>query len=208
MLLQKIAIVLLLAIPPAALSPATILAQQSQTYTGKVTELRIIPMAAATYQWTLYCDSTADYARTTGKSDIRGAGFVNGINDQPSVQVKWNTPGTFFFKILVIDSNGCSNFKVGIIEVLPDQITARIYPNPVNGNDLNFELTMPDGNLVTIDIYSPNRQLISRIFEEYLPGGVTKTIHYRNYLPQGIYTYRITTKNQVCSGRIICIRVY
>ncbi len=199
---------LLLAILPAALSPVILLAQQSQTYTGEITELRIFPLSAASYQWTLYCDSTADYALTPGKPEIRGAGFVNEINDQPSVQVKWNSPGKFFYKIQVVDSDGCSNFKIGIIEVLPYQIIARIYPNPMSGNDLNFELTLPNSNLVTIDIFSPNRQLISRIFEEYLPGGITKTIHYGNYLPQGIYTYRITTRKQVCSGRIICIRVY
>lgn len=199
---------LLIAIPPAVLSPVNIIGQQQSAFAGEITALRVLPLPSATYHWALYCDSAANFAMVPAYSGDNEAGFVNGINDQPSVQVKWNKSGTFFFKILIIDSEGCSNFKVGIIKVLPSQIATRIYPNPINGNDLNFEISMQEGSIVTVDIYSPNRQLIERIFNEYISGGVTKNIHYPNYLPQGIYSYRITTKNQVYSGRIICIRVY
>lgn len=198
----------LLAILSAAGPPATVSAQQQSAFAGEITALRVLPLPAATYRWTLFCDSSADFAMLSGACGSGEAGFVDGISDEPTVQVLWNKPGTYFVKILVISSDGCSNFKVGIVEVLPNQVTARIYPNPVNGNDLNFEISLEQGSAVIVDIYSPNCQLISRVFDGYLPGGQTKTIFFRNFLQQGIYTYRIQTESRVCSGRIICIRVY
>ncbi len=198
---------LLLAILPATIFPANLISQQS-AYTGQITAQRVIPLPSATYHWELYHDPASDFALLSGNFNSGEAGFVDGITDKPTVRVLWNKPGTYFLKITVINSEGCSNFKIEKMEILKYEIAARIYPNPVNGNDLNFEISIQEGSVVTVDIYSTNRQLICRVFDGYLAAGVIKTIPYRNYLPQGIYTYRICTGSQVCSGRIICIKVY
>jgi hypothetical protein len=84
----------------------------------------------------------------------------------------------------------------------------RIYPNPLYGPDLKFQLTLPVSSHVIIDLFASNGQLISRIFEGYISGGESKTIRYSHTLSQGIYLYQIRTDNQNINGRIIVIRVY
>lgn len=175
---------------------------------GQITELSIKPLTGASYYWTIYCNPGADFAIAADTCSGGEAGFVDGINDLPTVRVKWNKSGIYFFKILVINPEGCSNFKAGMVEVRPIQIDVSIFPNPVTGDNLNFRIDLREGSVVTVDLFSFNHQLISRIFDDYIPGGVTKTISYRIMLPQGLYTYQIRTKDQIRSGRIMLIRVY
>jgi hypothetical protein len=57
-------------------------------------------------------------------------------------------------------------------------------------------------------LFSINGQLVCSVFDEYVPGGVSKTITYRNIWPQGIYNYQIRSEKQMINGRLIIIREY
>lgn len=189
------------------LSQGRALAQQLPGRTGQVTEMSVVPQTDATYKWSVFCDPAADFTGTPISSGPE-YWFLNSIDDRPRVKIFWNLPGTYFVKVLVRAQDGCTNFKVGIIEVMNPEVQARIFPNPVNGNDLNFSISLQESSLVTIDLYSSNHELISRIFEGPVSAGKTKTIVWRCYLPQGLYYYQIVSKDQVTCGQIISIRVY
>jgi hypothetical protein len=119
----------------------------------------------------------------------------------------WNTPGTFDLTLKKSLTEGCSYETSLLIPVyLPDGI--RVFPNPIFGLDLFFQITWPASSPVTIELFSLNGQLIAKIFDGFLEAGILKTIPYRSSLQQGIYPYQIRLKEQVVTGRIIVIRTY
>jgi hypothetical protein len=83
-----------------------------------------------------------------------------------------------------------------------------VYPNPSFGENLNFQITMPLGSFVVVDLFAANGQLIDRLFSDYIPGGTSKTVIYKHDLAQGIYTYQIRTDKQIINGRVVVIREY
>jgi hypothetical protein len=85
----------------------------------------------------------------------------------------------------------------------------RVYPNPSPGQ-LNFKLSVDvgRGESVTLDLYSPNGQLVIRVFEGFIAVGESKTIKFESRLAQGIYLYRATAGNETKVGNVIIIGVY
>jgi len=124
----------------------------------------------------------------------------------------WNFEGTFELTIRQITASGCvGKINTGQVIVIPAAVPDwdfRIFPNPLFGPDLKSQLTLPLGSVVSIDLFTSNGQLINRIFEGYLSGGVSKTITYIHNLPQGIYLYQVRTEKQIINRRIIVIREY
>jgi hypothetical protein len=105
------------------------------------------------------------------------------------------------------------NYKIGPNPAITTFLFApsfeiKIFPNPLSGENVTFQITMPVGSLVQVDLFSPNGQLIGRLFDDYIPGGISRTITYPNNLPQGIYPYQIRTEKQIVNGRIIILRQY
>ncbi|MFA5815589.1 MAG: T9SS type A sorting domain-containing protein [Bacteroidales bacterium] len=124
----------------------------------------------------------------------------------------WNFEGTFELTLKQVSAKGCSSEASITISVYPSVsdpgFGIKIFPNPLYGPDVKFQLALPVSSRVIIELFEPNGQLISRIFDGYLSGGESKTIIYNGHLPQGVYPYQIMTDNQVINGRIIIIRVY
>jgi len=121
----------------------------------------------------------------------------------------WNFEVTFNLTLRQVSAEGCTgDLQTGQVIVNSGPGDIRIFPNPIFGPDISFQLSQPVGSVVTVDLFSPNGQLISRLFDEYIAGGVSKTITYRNTLPQGIYLYQIRTGKQIINSRIIVIRTY
>ncbi|TSA31776.1 MAG: T9SS C-terminal target domain-containing protein [Porphyromonadaceae bacterium] len=144
----------------------------------------------STYTWAI--DGTEVQSGTT-------CAFVN----------NWNFEGTFELTLRQVSAKGCmGDLQTGQVIVNSGGCNIKIFPNPMFGPDISFQLSLPAGSVVTVDLFSPNGQLISRIFDGYIADGVLKTITYRNILPQGIYPYRIRTEKQIINGRIIVIRKY
>lgn len=116
-------------------------------------------------------------------------------------------------EVVAVFNNKSENYSVspnpakGSFSFVPE-FDIRVFPNPANGPDLNFQLTLSVSSSVTIDLFSSNGQLVSRIFQGYLSGGESRIITCQNNLPQGIYLYQVKTKNLNINGRIIIIREY
>lgn len=125
----------------------------------------------------------------------------------------WHSEGNFMLTLREVSARGCEGeIRSGRVIVSPPAFdpdpAIRIFPNPVYGPDIKFQLTMKVGSMVTIDLFAANGQLISRILEGYLSGGDLKTIVYSHQLQQGIYLFRIRTDTHIYNGRIIVIREY
>ena len=98
-------------------------------FTGQTVEWKVDPAPGTSYYWSIYCDPNVNFATTPGNCTGNEAEFVGGIQNQPTVNVKWNKPGIYFFRVFAQDNKGCTNLKVGMVEVkaLP---TAQLKLNP------------------------------------------------------------------------------
>ena len=112
-------ICLVLAILPVLLTVASATAQM-RVSKGETIELSVIQEGNDTYTWDLYNDPSVNFATVDGNADIPAeAFFVDGINTGATVSVTWLEPGIYFFRVLAVDVEGCTNnLKVGIVEVL------------------------------------------------------------------------------------------
>jgi len=121
----------------------------------------------------------------------------------------WIFEGTFELTLRQVSAKGCTgDLQTGQVIVNSGPGDIRIFPNPIFGPDVSFQLSLPAGSVVTIDLFSMDGRCVCRIFDGYIPGGVSKTIIYRNLLPQGVYPYQIRTGKQTLSGKIIVLREY
>ncbi len=82
-----------------------------------------------------------------------------------------------------------------------------VYPNPSPG-PVNFKITVDNGAMATLDLFTPGGELVGRLFEGHINAGETKVIPYRSYMPQGVYRYRAIIGNEVKWGNVIIITVY
>jgi hypothetical protein len=84
-----------------------------------------------------------------------------------------------------------------------------VYPNPSPGN-MKFKISVDVGvgEMVTLDLYAPNGQLVKRVFEGFIAVGESKTVEYESRLAQGIYLYRAQVGSNVKVGNIIIVGVY
>lgn len=111
-------LLLLLVVAPAA--------AQNVTYQGETTTLAVEAEPDYNYKWELYNDAIGNLADKPGNAQPSEAVFVGSPN-QPSVDVRWLTPGIYYYKITVSDITGCSsNMKIGRMEVKEAKPTATI----------------------------------------------------------------------------------
>jgi hypothetical protein len=124
----------------------------------------------------------------------------------------WTVEGTYELRLRQVSAGGCeSQLKAGQVIVTPALAQVpliHVFPNPLDGPDLKFQVTLNANSMVTIELFAANGQLISRIFQGELSSGECKTLSYRHNLSQGIYLYQIRTHNQNINGKIIVISVY
>ena len=104
---------------------------QTVVYEGETTTLTVEEFPGDTYVWELYSDSTVNFAVDAGDPSPAAYAEFTGANDQPTVNVLWKEPGTYFVKVTALDAAGCTNnLKVIIIRVLPPLPTAVITAGP------------------------------------------------------------------------------
>lgn len=112
---------------------------------GETTVFNVDEVPGDTYVWELYSDSTVDFAITNGDpSPAAYAEFV-GANDQPTANVLWKEPGTYFVKVTALDAAGCTdNLKVIVIRVRPALPTAIITAGPAVcvGEDITLTVAL------------------------------------------------------------------
>lgn len=124
---RKILHLLLPAFLPVVLAVFTAGAQS--VYPGTITELSVEELPGVTYTWDVYNDSTVNFATEDGTAvDDDDAQFITSSSG-PTVQVRWLSPGVYFYKVTATDS--CTNnLKIGRMEVLKALPTAELELNP------------------------------------------------------------------------------
>ncbi len=129
---------LALALLPVMLTVASATAQMRTVYQGETTELSIEQQAGDSYTWDLYNDPSVNFATVDGNAFDSEAFFVAG-NTGPTVNVTWLKPGIYFYRVLAVDEEGCTNnLKVGRIEVLEALPTAELATNEICIGDAGF----------------------------------------------------------------------
>ena len=163
-------------------------AAQIRVPKGETIELSVIQEPGDTYTWDLYTDPTVDFAKVDGNASSDEAFFVGG-NTGATVSVTWLEPGIYFFRVLAVDEEGCTNnLKVGIVEVLefelaldPDEIcinepavlSASLTGFP--GWGFTFQGEDLDGNI--IETFDPVENIAGEVFE--IPVSPDQTTIYR-----------------------------
>lgn len=100
------------------LTVASAMAQTNSVSAGQQSNLGVDPIPGATYTWDLYIDDvTINFATVPGNCPVSDAYFVGG-NSSPTVSVMWETPGIYYFRVIVVGATGCQNIKVGMMEVI------------------------------------------------------------------------------------------
>lgn len=118
---------------------------QTVVHQGETTTFNITEVPGDTYVWELYSDSTVDFAITHGDPSPAAYAEFTGANDQPSVNVLWKEPGTYFVKVTGVDAAGCTNnLKVFIIRVLHALPTTVITAGPAVclGQDVTLTVSL------------------------------------------------------------------
>lgn len=138
-LVMAAVLLLLLAVAPAM--------AQDAVYQGETTTLSVEQNGADTYQWELYSDSTVNFAVEPGDPSPTAYAEFIGPNEGPMVQVQWNKPGTYFYKVTALDAAGCAMnlkiMKIRIMEALPTVVITPPDPNGVcEGEEVKLEVTL------------------------------------------------------------------
>jgi len=116
---------------------------------GQITPLTVEQKGADTYTWELFNDSIGNFVTTPSTAVADGVAQFVGVNTGSTVQVQWNVPGVYFFKVTAVDSIGCTNnVKIGKMKVRDvdlDLPIATITPPDTLGvcvgDSVSFEVT-------------------------------------------------------------------
>ena len=206
---------LVLVFIPVLLTVTSVTAQLS-AYQGQTTKLSIDPLPGDTYTWELYTDSTVNFATTPGGVPTSSAEFVNGINTGPSVDVIWNEPGTYFYKVTAVNAIRCTNhLKVGVIVILEeeDEIIPPIAVDDYYQADCDPLLV----NITDNDNWDPTYDILVNILEwptqgELHPtddqGGISYTVYFGVFGKDSfMYELCLDTDPPLCDTAMVYISI-
>ncbi len=190
---------LALAILPVLLTVASATAQMRTVYQGETTELSIIQEGNDTYTWELYNDPNVNFATVDGNALPDEAEFV-GSNTGAMVNVRWLKAGVYFYRVLAVDEEGCTNnLKVGRLQVLEDPPTAEmiLFEN---------EICISDPAIITVTL--TGHPAWSFVLEAIGEDDVIETKEYKNIGEEDSpYTYEIhVSPYQTTTYRIIKLK--
>ena len=124
-----------------ALTPAM---AQNVAYVGETSTFKVEPYPGENYMWTLYNDSTVNFAIDPGTTSATYFEFVGDTNSS-TVTILWKEAGVYFFRINVTDITGCTNnLKIGKVKVLHALPTATIEASPAvcAGETISLTVTL------------------------------------------------------------------
>jgi hypothetical protein len=116
---------------------------QNVARTGETSTFTIAPQPGDTYMWTLYNDSTVNFAVEPGTVSQPYAEFTGDTNSS-TVNILWKESGVYFFKVNVSDITGCAqNLKIGRVKVISG-VTATLEASPVvcAGETISLTVTL------------------------------------------------------------------
>ncbi|NEW84572.1 MAG: T9SS type B sorting domain-containing protein [Mariniphaga sp.] len=160
-----------------ALAPA-IAQQMPVVFEGKIHDLGVKAEPGNTYYWKIFTDRTLKKQVTVAEAE-----FVNG-NESAVVPVVWKKRGIYYFSVTAFGPTGCTNLKVGMLNVIPIVIEAiiagaaqtgacekvKLDASKSIGDIMNYEWTsMDQGGAVTRPVGSTTEFLLSPSFTGSLP---------------------------------------
>lgn len=109
--------------------------------------------------------------------------------------------GISYYRLNAVDYDGSNEiFKIVSVNYLPQTLQLDMYPNPGNGDFVNFSLALPTTPKFTrLAIYNANGGLI---VDEELPTAQHQ-VNFSNNLSPGLYIARITIDNYTKAQRMV-----
>jgi hypothetical protein len=86
-------------------------------------EFSVVDMPGDRYTWSIYRDSTVNFAQVDGDVDPV-IYFENGMYEGSTVRVNWLEPGRYFVRVMVYDETICTNnllmYMIDVLEYKPN----------------------------------------------------------------------------------------
>lgn len=111
---------------------------------GECSKLRVTEQSGSSYSWKIYSDESL-----INQVYSLDAEFVGG-NSGNEVIVKWNKSGEYYFSVNSLNSSGCSNQKIGKMEVLNSRLVANAGTDAMIGSCQQMKLdgSRSQGNII------------------------------------------------------------
>ena len=193
---------------PAAGPDGSAAGQAIITGCGEITDTRVAPLHGTAYHWSVHGSKDTASGPDPAPCHPDEAVFIGGIDDGPSVSIRWMKAGTYFIKTVALNPEGCPNIRYTVVQVVPEAMEVSVFPNPVTNDEVTFRVTLQRETHASILIQSTESGLIAPVFDGLITAGETRTVTWKSWLPQGVYAYRILTDREVRSGRLVMIRIY
>jgi hypothetical protein len=152
-------------------------------------------------EWTTASEQNSDHIAVLRSSDGRNfeeigkrtAAGNSSVRKQYIFRDEKPLTGTTFYRLKEVDLNGTSRFS-NIISLENRSVRNiqidNIYPNPLNGNDLNSQIYLPsDGMIHTEIIDLAGKKILSQTFEGQ--AGLNQITVLTSSLEKGIYFFRV-----------------
>src|ERR1035437_522178 len=101
---------------------------------GECSKLRVAEQSGSSYLWKIYSDKSM--LNQVYSSDAEFVGRSSGSE----VIVKWNKSGEYYFSVNSLNSSGCSNLKIGKMEVLNSRLVANAVEDATIGSCQKLKL--------------------------------------------------------------------
>jgi hypothetical protein len=165
-------------------------------------------MAGVTYNWTYWGSGVT----ITGMSNSVLVNFSSSASSGLLSVTTSNGNGTSLPRVLfiVVDHKKLKSGDLSGDELDPVTLPSVIneikaYPNPAKGPVI-FEFRIGRSAKATLDLKSISGQLIDRMFDADVEGGITQNVFYDKSLAPGIYLYVLRWSNQAITGKLIVAR--
>ncbi len=138
----------------AAMAVAPSMAQTNTVYAGQTSQLSVVEVPGGSYTWDLYIDDVSiNFGIVPGNCPVTSAHF-NGSNTAAVVSVTWLIPGVYYYKVTIVNAEGCSNIAIGMMTVLNAIPLAEIEPlTPVcSGNSTSLVINLTGTAPWSIDL--------------------------------------------------------
>lgn len=101
-----------------------------------------------------------------------------------------------------ISVGNCSNKSSSAQTALSSDLNVVAFPNPAN-NMANIKFIAPQKGNVTVELYSITGAKVATVFNGEVEAGIATVAEVNvSEVPAGVYIYRVTTDNEVKSGKI------
>jgi hypothetical protein len=154
-----------------------------------------------------HCDEHRDHDLHVNSSKSSHPGIFRGMFLAESIQsgknTSWHMTTACFNCAPVVLKNSIAEIAMPVLE---SGTILKNYPNPFN-TTTTFVFMLPDDNHVKLNVFDLSGKLVKTVYNAGVAGGQTYTVEFDgSALPAGMYVYKMTTNNDVITGKMIINR--